>query len=399
MKKLILALILISGLQTQGQSPLYYGMYTSKYGDMNFFEEYGPEYPNKNIIYGDYGTKGTTVGFLLGNENIGKFYNGTKDGQFRLNMSTLGSLPSFIGTWGYTSNNANTADKNYWWDGNAKSKGMPSCIVNAVWSGKWNTNHGFIILEQVGNKVTGKYDNVGTIDATYNPTTRILKGTFVNNGKNGFFEYSFEGNSFKGKWGWTNAFTGGQWNGTKAYKTNKEIFEIDFIKQSLGEWTFNSILTGEKIAAKIKIEDRGTVCEPKFVAIISMPTQVFLDFSVENTFTTKEYNLTLQRNKDTSLPNYFFAEISSPITLLDKGKPSTTTNTYLSLIPLFDSNNKIINLGVTLNTRTKNLKTNNETSSVPHINVFLKTMSNIKVLDYSQINNQLLKQLQLPINK
>jgi hypothetical protein len=64
---------------------------------------------------------------------------------------------------------------------------------------------------------------VGNIDAIYNPSTKKLKGTFTNNGSTGHLEFSFEGNSFKGKWGWTTALTGGDWNGDKHVKNNKVI--------------------------------------------------------------------------------------------------------------------------------------------------------------------------------
>lgn len=200
------------------------GAFSTKYGELKLMEEYGVEYPGGGIIYGDYGGKGTIVGSLQenGKRFEGYFYNGSSSGKFsfRWNFDQKG----FTGTWGYGEQmNAGSTHPDHQWTGSQKTKTQPADMVTSVWSGKWNTNHGYIILQQVGNKITGKYHTVGSIDATYDPAKKKVTGTFTNNGKKGYLEWQFEGNSFKGKWGWTAALTGGEWTGTKQFKTNKSV--------------------------------------------------------------------------------------------------------------------------------------------------------------------------------
>ncbi len=205
------------------------GTYNSNYGTVKFVTETGTEYPNGGIIYGDYKDNGTITGTFQNNakEIEGSFHNGAAEGKFvffpKGGSDFFKQITGFYGNWGYQTNNKYSTNTDHKWDGTKTSNTTPADFKINVWSGKWNTSQGFLILQQVGNKVTGKYHTVGDITATYNPSTKKLIGTFTNNGKQGYLEYTFEGNSFKGKWGWTTGLTGGEWTGTKFLKTNKAV--------------------------------------------------------------------------------------------------------------------------------------------------------------------------------
>lgn len=231
MKKIILIFALAFSFNSNAQS-FSDGVYNTNYGTINLTFEQGFEYPNGGIVYGDYKGIGTITGSTanVGKEIIGNFHNGAAEGKF-IFFSPSGKqhffdsgITSFNGNWGYGTDNKYSTNPDYIWKVTSKAGGSDAVKnVTNVWSGKWNTTQGYIILQQVGNKVTGKYHDVGNIDATYNPSTKKLTGTFTNNGKKGYLEYSFEGNSFKGKWGWTTALSGGNWDGTKHVKNNKVI--------------------------------------------------------------------------------------------------------------------------------------------------------------------------------
>ncbi len=231
MKKLILIFALVFSFNSNAQS-FSDGVYNTNYGTINLTFEQGFEYPNGGIVYGDYKGIGTITGSTanVGKEIVGNFHNGAAEGKF-IFFSPSGKqhffdsgITSFNGNWGYGTDNKYSTNPDYIWKVTSKAGGSDAVKnVTNVWSGKWNTTQGYIILQQVGNKVTGKYHDVGNIDATYNPSTKKLTGTFTNNGKKGYLEYSFEGNSFKGKWGWTTALSGGNWDGTKHVKNNKVI--------------------------------------------------------------------------------------------------------------------------------------------------------------------------------
>lgn len=231
MKKIVLIFALVFSFNSNAQS-FSDGVYNTNYGTINLTFEQGFEYPNGGIVYGDYKGIGTITGSTanVGKEIVGNFHNGAAEGKF-IFFSPSGKqhffdsgITSFNGNWGYGTDNKYSTNPDYIWKVTSKAGGNDAVKnVTNVWSGKWNTTQGYIILQQVGNKVTGKYHDVGNIDATYNPSTKKLTGTFTNNGKKGYLEYSFEGNSFKGKWGWTTALSGGNWDGTKHVKNNKVI--------------------------------------------------------------------------------------------------------------------------------------------------------------------------------
>lgn len=234
LKPITLLLFLLIGLQSFAQS-FTDGIFTTSFGPISWTTETGSEYPNGGIVYGDYKDKGTFIGNFNNNgkEVKGTFFNGSAEGKFVF-IAPFGktfsnqNIKSFSGFWGYNSDNIysqNAADE---WNVTGKT-GEKNSIKNVtnVWSGKWNTTDGNMILQQVGNKIEGTYKGVGTVTATYNPSNRLLKGTFLNKqtNKTGFLEFYFEGNSFKGKWGWTAAMTGGNWNGDKHEKNNKELLK------------------------------------------------------------------------------------------------------------------------------------------------------------------------------
>ena len=231
LKQILTAAILFTGVQSFAQA--WVGMYQTNYGYLYLVEESGPEYPNGSIVYGDYENNGTMVGKLTLQDSgfEGKFHNGKDWGSFKLrasiNVGLQTELYSFNGTWGYGNvNNSGTTNTDFLWTGNRKTLKWNG-IQNAVWSGKWNTNFGYLILEQVGDKVTGKYDTKGIIEGTYDKESGTFEGTFTNGESTGYFKFkipckgcSGDHNFFKGNWGWTKALEKGKWDGEKAYKNN-----------------------------------------------------------------------------------------------------------------------------------------------------------------------------------
>ncbi|HPN18856.1 MAG TPA: hypothetical protein PK546_04890, partial [Chitinophagales bacterium] len=225
MKKIILILLVFLSVKVFAQSSTD-GIYNTTFGTISLTFETGYEYPNACIVYGDYKDNGTLTGSTQNNavELQGNFHNGAAEGKFIFlcpgNKTSFfdQGITSFNGFWGYGTDNKYSDNPNYKWNVLSKISGRET-IKNStnVWSGKWNTTDGNLILQQVGNKVTGTYKGIGTIDAVYSKQTRKLKGKFKNTStqQTGFFEFIFNGNSFTGKWGWTAAMADGEWNGTK----------------------------------------------------------------------------------------------------------------------------------------------------------------------------------------
>ncbi|GEM_PF-5332570 len=371
MKKITVILSLLIAGVFYGQSVQPYGTYSTTWGDIRVVSETGFEYPGGGIFYGDFKDKGTIVGYFGNNakEIEGDFHNEADAGKFFFSASPnfINSPSKFYGNWGYQSNNKYSQKASDKWDGTKKNNTFPKDLKNNVWSGKWNTNFGYLILQQVGNKVSGKYKEVGNINATYNATTQKLSGTFTNEGKTGYLEFNFEGNSFKGKWGWTQAMTGGKWEGTKHLKTNKDVISVDYINKVVGEWNFGSALNGQKICNKIKVVNKGTLLDPKFAVIVTNPTQDFLDFSGYNSFISSEFNLSVEKPSNTTIPGFLFNEISPSVEINGK-----VTRSYLTLIPQFNQSNQLVSFGVSLNQRIYDKKTKIENSIPAHINNFIK---------------------------
>ena len=375
MKKIFLIIALALNFISNAQS-FTEGVFNTTFGTINLTFEQGIEYPNGGMVYGDYKGIGTITGATTnaGKELVGSFHNGAAEGKF-IFFSPYGKqdffdrgITSFTGNWGYSTDNKYSTNPDYIWKVTSKVGGKDAIKnVTNVWSGKWNTNHGYLILQQVGNKVSGKYKDVGNINATYNSSTQKLTGTFTNGGKTGYIEFNFEGNSFNGKWGWSTAMTEGKWEGTKHLKTNKEVISVDYITKVIGEWDFGSALNGQKICNKIKVVNKGTLSDPKFAVIVINPTQSFLDFSGYNSFTSSEFNLSIEKKSNTIIPGFLFYEIGQSIEINNK-----VTRSYLTLIPQFNQNNQLISFGVSLNQRVYDKKTKVENSVPVHINNFIK---------------------------
>lgn len=263
MKKIITLLLWAIGTQTFAQS-FSDGVYSTNFGTINLTFEQGFEYPNGGIVYGDYKGIGTITGSTtnVGKEIVGSFHNGAAEGKF-IFFSPTGKQhffdsgnTSFNGNWGYGTDNKYSTNPDYIWKVTNKTAGKDAIKnVTNVWSGKWNTTQGYIILQQVGNKVTGKYHDVGTIEATYNASTKKLTGTFTNKGQKGHLEFTFEGNSFKGKWGWTTAMTGGNWNGDKHVKNNKVIATTSTSSNSSTSANSNQSQNNQKEKYRINISE------------------------------------------------------------------------------------------------------------------------------------------------
>ena len=216
MKKLVatVCILLCCSLSLMAQFG-WTGTYNTDFGVLKLMEETGSEYPDGGIVYGDYRDDGTISGVPTFRDFNGAFHNASSKGFFSFKRNTNSSnFTSYIGNWSYNT----SLDQQ--WNGSKQNSSLPKDIKVAVWSGKWNTSQGYIILNQVGKVVTGKYHTVGQINAVYDETTKTLKGTFTNNGNSGYLEYKIVGNSFIGKWGWKSDLAGGNWTGEKAYKTN-----------------------------------------------------------------------------------------------------------------------------------------------------------------------------------
>ena len=234
LKTILAFTVLLIGLESFAQT-IVDGMYNSSFGNITMSSEVDKEFPNGSLIYGDYKESGTISGYYADfrKEIKGTFFNGSSEGKFVFIMpfaiSANKPVESMDGFWGYNSDNKNSTSANDKWNITERT-GNAINIKNVtnVWSGKWNTTDGDMHLVQVGNKITGRYKGIGTVTAIYNPSTRLLKGTFLNqnNNKKGYIEFYFEGNSFKGNWGWNANMTEGNWDGTKYIKNNKELSKM-----------------------------------------------------------------------------------------------------------------------------------------------------------------------------
>ncbi|GMQ27655.1 hypothetical protein [Algoriphagus confluentis] len=169
----------------------------------------------------------------------GIFFNGNARGKFLWRAGANLNIQGFSGHFAYDNNatlqnirgknqyfinDFQTGNLDFHWSGKRNSNAKVNDLVTAVWSGTWKTNFGDLVLEQVGNKVTGKYSTVGEINATYDKNAKKLKGTFTNKGRTGYLELTFTGNAFTGNWGWTTQMTETQaWTGDKAIKSMMPI--------------------------------------------------------------------------------------------------------------------------------------------------------------------------------
>lgn len=230
MKRLICSLILLIGFFINAQ---WDGTYNTKFGTVKLIQEAGNSNNNfEQIVYGDYGQNGTMIGKVRnqGRELHGTFHNGNQSGSFIWRKVGVGNpinIKNFSGFWGFgTQNNDYSSNEEHKWNGKQTISIRPNDLNNAIWSGRWNTNFGELMFEQVGTKVTGKYyynSRVSNIDANYNKFSKTLVGSYVENGKTVYFQFNLnnDANSYVGKWGMTSVMNDPRpWNGTKAIKSN-----------------------------------------------------------------------------------------------------------------------------------------------------------------------------------
>jgi hypothetical protein len=231
MKKIISLVIGVLLLGTQLTAQEWTGTFTSNFGEIKLMTE-------GDLIYGEYNGVSTIVAierkFSYGTKLIGIYENGTEKGKFYFekwdgqkvikghynpdNDVTLEAIkadPIFTLRFDF--------DKKYKWEGSKVNSNKPTTLLRALFNGQWNTNYGVLQLQQIGNKVTGTYRDLGEISATYNPATKKLEGTFTNKGNTGYFllDAKLAGNGFSGKWGWNKAMAEtDSWTWNKKEKTN-----------------------------------------------------------------------------------------------------------------------------------------------------------------------------------
>ncbi|MDZ7934964.1 MAG: hypothetical protein U5M51_08390 [Emticicia sp.] len=70
----------------------------------------------------------------------------------------------------------------------------------AQWEGTWTSTFGDIRLQQNGSKVVGDYAEKGIIEGTIKG--KVLSGKFTNANNEGTFEWTLDGQNFKGDWKW-----------------------------------------------------------------------------------------------------------------------------------------------------------------------------------------------------
>lgn len=232
--KFIFAFLLLL-IANWSYAQLWEGTYQTQYGQVKLVYENG-------IYYGDYAGNGTILAFEYYNRDFelhGVFFNGNTRGKFLwrsgADLQTQGfsghfaydnsvSLQDLRGKGIYFISEFQTGNSQFNWNGKRSSSSKVNNLETSVWSGKWKTNFAELDLEQVGNKVTGKYGTLGDIDGTFDKSKKTLKGTFTNKGKKGYFEFAFTGNEFQGKWGWNTQMTESPaWTGSKLVKSNKPI--------------------------------------------------------------------------------------------------------------------------------------------------------------------------------
>lgn len=189
------------------------GTYSTSFGEIKILEE-------GNLVYGDYGDRGTIIGEVQstigGTKTVrGTFYNKENKGSFEWIFSQDRFYKKkFSGKYGWGTSLSAGA-----WSGEEANSNQPSNLKFAKWSGKWNTSYGELVLKQDGKVVTGTYRDLGTISGTIVGENE-LRGTFTNKNDKGAFSFVLNGNSFDGKWGWGSQVGTDKWTGTKELKTN-----------------------------------------------------------------------------------------------------------------------------------------------------------------------------------
>jgi hypothetical protein len=121
-------------------------------------------------------------------------------------------------------------------------------------TGKYDTNNGVMVIEEINSQVTGQYAQNGIISGKINGAT--LTGVWENNGQKGLFEFKFDDeNTFNGKYkkGVDDGIMRGKWSGKKLEIQNstldndpKDIGEFKKIQYESGSSYEGYVLNGQR---------------------------------------------------------------------------------------------------------------------------------------------------------
>ncbi|WP_299217103.1 hypothetical protein [uncultured Dokdonia sp.] len=186
------------------------GTYNTNFGEVKLVQK-------GNLIVGTYADKGhVLVHTITGNTVEGIFFNNNKLGDFK-----------------WTKNGSKITGK-WAWKGDPLIENWSGEAVRTTsfekYEGIWETTYGNIqFIQNKHNMMAGTYGANGFIYGKYNPTTKILRGTYSNEGNGNFkpFQMKFNGYSFTGKFeerDW------GSWNGSKKSRYAKIVVKLQTLK-------------------------------------------------------------------------------------------------------------------------------------------------------------------------
>ncbi|WP_299680279.1 hypothetical protein [uncultured Dokdonia sp.] len=230
MKALFTALTFLF-LFTTANATEWGGIYTTNFGEVKLVQK-------RNVIVGTYADKGHVIVHTVnGNTVEGIFFNDNKLGDFKWTKN--GS--KFTGKWAWKGDPLGGD-----WSGQA----VRTCSFEK-YEGIWETTYGEIqFIQNEHGMMAGTYGAKGFVYGKYDPRTKILKGTYSNDGNTNLkpFQMEFNGVAFKGKFeerDW------GSWNGSKKSRYAKMVVKL----QTLKLYKSNGVGKSEKgkvnIAAKI----------------------------------------------------------------------------------------------------------------------------------------------------
>ncbi|MDX8349362.1 hypothetical protein SLH49_15350 [Cognatiyoonia sp. IB215446] len=176
------------------------GIFQTRFGTVSMIQR------GRNVV-GDYSDRGRIEGKIApGTARLeGTFTNGTRTGRFSFTRTADG----FDGVWGW--NNATPRSE---WDGTLVKDERPH-LSNAYYEGTYETDFGPVRLKQDRQAVWGDYGDKGTIDAQFDESSGILRGTFTNGETKGRLEWDLTPGGFEGLWAWRDERPEHRWNGTK----------------------------------------------------------------------------------------------------------------------------------------------------------------------------------------
>lgn len=182
------------------------GVYDTDYGELTISQQ-GQQirgsYPDGEI-------KGVVTGYTVEGTWKQTYSQGRITFQFRTNLS------GFSGVWG-TGEDPPTSP----WNGTRKAGTLkqapiaPSVVETALdISGLYDSSYGELSFSQMGNRIEGSYPT-GTIEAVMHG--RIVTGSWIQSGSRGLirFEFSPDGRSFIGYWGYNQDEPTYSWEGTR----------------------------------------------------------------------------------------------------------------------------------------------------------------------------------------